>query len=362
MHKNTATWMTIVACGLALSSAAMAQQSSAQAPTTTPPPSQPATAAQPAPTPPAASAPAADQPLGPAAQDAPSVRIGENTRPTRAEAGGAPGLTFEVRPNVQYTFEADLDDASGNVSIFRAGAGMGMSAPVGDRARFLLNVDSEWSNYDFSGVNGLLQTGPGDGPIEDAWLVRVAPGLVYQIDENWGVTGGGMIELAWEDDADMSEAATYGGYAGARYSFAPGQSITFGVIAKTQLEDDTQFLPLLGLEWQLNDRMLLENDGLGLRLTAVISDQWRASIFGRYEQREYRLNEDALATEGVMSDQRVPVGVSLVWRPNTSVSIRGYAGVIVYQKYEVDDANGNEVGSDETDPAAFMGIFARFAF
>lgn len=360
MNKDTFTWMIVAASGLALGSAAKAQQTGA---TTNPPQAQqPAPAAPATTTPPPAPAAAVEQPLGPAAQDAPSIRIGENTRPTRADAGGPPGLTFELRPNTQYTFEADLDDASGKVSIFRAGVGLGMSAPVGDRARFLLNVDSEWSNYDFSGVNGLLQTGPGDGPIEDAWLVRIAPGLVYQVDENWGVTGGGIIELAWEDDADMSEAATYGGYVGARYSFAPGQSITFGVIAKTQLEDDTQFLPLLGLEWQLNDHMLLENDGLGLRLTAVINDHWRASIFGRYEQREYRLNEDALATEGVTSDVRVPVGVALIWRPSASVSIRGHAGVIVYQKYEVDDANGNEVGSDETDPAAFVGIFARFAF
>jgi hypothetical protein len=233
---------------------------------------------------------------------------------------------------------------------------------VGDKARFLLNVGSEWSDYDFKDVTGLLAPGDGDGPMEDGWIVRISPGMVYAIDDNWAAVGGGIIQLAWEDDADIGDSATYGGYGGVRYSWAPGRFLTLGVIAQSQLEDDALVVPLIAFEFQLAENLILENDGLGVRLTAQINDQWRASIFGRYELREYRLSDSGDAPEGVLSDARVPVGVGIMWRPNASISVRGYAGAVVYQKYELDNSGGHEIADDETDPAAFMGIDVRIAF
>lgn len=349
MHIGRTTWMLALTCGTAASLA-----SAQPAANTQPPSSQPVAAPAPPSTPP--------KPAGAAAQDDPSVRPGEETRPTRAEPGTQPGWVFEFRTGAEYTFEGDLDDSDGKVSIFRADLGFGMSAPVGDKARFLLNIGSEWSKYDFQDVNGLLAPGDGDGPIEDAWLVRIGPGLVYSFNEKWGATGGAIIELGWEDGADMGDAATYGGYGGVRYAWAPGQSVTVGMIAKTQLEDDTLFVPLIAFEVQLAENLILENDGLGVRLTAQINDEWRASIFARYEQREYRLSDSGDVPEGVLSDARVPVGVGLMWRPNSNISVRGTAGAMVYQKYEIDNSSGNEVGEDETDPAAFAALTVRIAF
>lgn len=359
MPTGMSVWMIVLACGAAVSSVSATQPAANTQPPANPPtgPSAP-TSAAPATSPPAQTTP----PAGAAAQDDPSVRPGEDTRPMRAEPGDNQGWVFEFRSDAEYTFEGDLDESDGSVSIFRAGLGLGMSAPMGDKARFLLNVGSEWSNYDFKDVTGLLVPGDGNGPMEDGWLVRIGPGVVYQFNEAWGVTGGGIIELGWEDGADMGDAATYGGYGGVRYSWGPGQSVTLGAIAKTRLEDDSIVVPLIGLEWQLTDRLILENDGLGVRLTAQISDQWRASIFGRYELREYRLSDDGDVPEGVMSDARVPVGVGLMWRPNAHVSVRGYAGAMVYQKYEIDNSGGHEVADDETDPAAFVGLTVRIAF
>jgi hypothetical protein len=303
-------------------------------------------------------APGAGNEPGTPAVSAPDRR--DATRPTRTEPLEQRSFSLSFRPRAEHTFDADLRDSNGSVAVSRAGATLGLAVPLGERTRLLINTDAEFSRYDFSDASDLLPSGR--DPLDDAWMVRLSPGVVVGLDETWSITGGAIVEIAAESGADVSDAITYGGFFGARYRWSPTLTTTFGAIAKSRLEDDVIVVPLLGVEWQITDRVVLLNEGLGLKLRADLSEQWRAGVFARFELRDYRLADDGALPDGVLRDQRVPLGLSIEWRPSPSVQVELSGGAVVYQKYTFDDSNGNKVESDRTRPAPFIGLTATFAF
>jgi hypothetical protein len=139
-------------------------------------------------------------------------------------------------------------------------------------------------------------------------------------------------------------------------------SLTFGIIVKTRLEDDALIVPLLGLRWSINERLTLATEGHGARLSATLSDEFTFSIFGRYEIRDFRLDEDAALAIGIVQDTRLPLGAALEWRPTPRVSITLSAGVILEQEYTFLNENGDELADDRTGAAPFVGIRGEWKF
>ena len=116
------------------------------------------------------------------------------------------------------------------------------------------------------------------------------------------------------------------------------------------------------MNWQISDKVYLNTDRLGARLSAQVAPDWTFSIFGRYELREYRLDSDSSVPDGVMRDTRVPIGVGVAWEPCKRFRLGLDGGVIVYQEFIFDDKNGNRVAKDRADPTGFVGISAQIRF
>src|SRR5206468_639149 len=150
-------------------------------------------------------------------------------------------------------------------------------------------------------------------PFSTVYSLRVLPGIAYSLNNDWTILGGGIVELAGE--GGVGDAVTFGGYGGASYKFSDDFSLTFGAIIKTRLEDDTFIAPLIGLRWKIDEKLTIESEGLGIRASAKIDEQFSASVFGRYEVRDYRLEDDGSIPGGVVQDTRLPLGVSLTWSP-----------------------------------------------
>lgn len=285
------------------------------------------------------------------------------TRPTRTEPAADRAFNLSFRPRVEHTFDADLRDSNGSVATTRAGAVVGFAAPISERARILVNAEGEFSRYEWSDASDLLPSGK--DPIKDAYLFRLSPSLVYSIDSDWSLTGGAIIEIAAASGADVGDAFTFGGFFGARYRWSETLTSTFGIIAKTRLEDSPIAVPLLGVQWQITERVRLENEGLGLKLSADLNERWRAGVFARYELRDYRLATDGdggSVPDGVLRDSRVPLGVSIEWRPSPGIQVELLGGAVVYQSYEIETKHGDRVQSDRANPTPFIGLTGTIAF
>lgn len=271
-----------------------------------------------------------------------------------------PPLTVSLTPRGEYTFESDLKDTPGSVSIARAGMGLSLTAPLNEKFRLLLNGDVEASWYDFKDSINIT---PGvNDPADDLYRVQLSPGFSYAIDDRWALLAAGIFEFAGEGGVDISDGMTYGGYLGARYKFNDNFALTFGGGAKTRLEENADFIPLIGFEWTIKQKLRLASDGLGLKLTADVAEQWAVSIGARYEQREYRLDDDAPVSEGILRDKRVPVRAGIEWSPSKTVSVELAGGLVAWQEYRFDDSEGAEIREVNTDPAGFVALQARIRF
>ncbi len=270
-------------------------------------------------------------------------------------------LVIDVRPRFEHAFKSSLDDSPTDVSVTRTGLIADVAFPVNERLRLSLNTDFEASWYEFDSDAGV---GLFADPFNDVYRIRVAPGFFYAINQQWGVLGGGIVELAGESDADVGDAATYGGYIGARYAFSEDFAMTGGFQAKTRIEDNALFLPILGFEWRVTPRVTLATSGpgVGLRLNAMLNEEWSFSIGASWEPRDYRLGDESPIPDGVARDERVPVIAGFTWKPKPTISLNLYGGAIVWQQLTLDDSDGDELAEDNTDPTGFFGFTASFRF
>ncbi|MFN0011227.1 MAG: DUF6268 family outer membrane beta-barrel protein [Phycisphaerales bacterium] len=270
------------------------------------------------------------------------------------------GVDFSLRANGEITLQADLRDSPGSVAVYRAGANLGLFTSVGEDWRIGMEVAWETSWYNFRGATTII---PGtDRPFHEMHQVRLAPTASHQLSTEWSYFFGGLFEFGAERDADFGDSFTGGGLIGARYAVSETFAFSFGILAKTRLEKNALFAPILGLEWQINDNVRLATRGLGGAITYTINDRWSFEAFGEYEAREYRLDDTGPNIDGVVRDRRAPVGIGFTWRPTgqTELNLRG--GAIVYQQFRTDTSTGLNITEVRTEPTGFVSFGGSIRF
>lgn len=285
----------------------------------------------------------------------PETQLGVNETLRQGPVG------FQLYTQGTWNFDADLD-GGGESSVNRLGAGAGIEIEAAKNLIFRVAFDAEWSDYDFSGVTGLIGNDP--SPWEDVQTYRIAPSVQINFDDpKWTMSFGGDIRAAYEPGADFADSLTGSGYVAFRYQWTKSFALTFGVGAGSRLEEDVLVLPVLGVEWQIDDKWSFGTRGLGAGITYKFSDQLNLTLRGGYEPRGYRLSDSRGANPGgVFHDDRVPVGLELTWKPAPFAIFSIFAGGVVWQEYRVYNDNGNKLADDESDPAPFIAARATIQF
>jgi hypothetical protein len=280
-----------------------------------------------------------------------------------AEARDQRGVQTSFQIYGGHVFSHDLDDA-GDVSITRAGAKVGLRVPVSDRTSASFSLGAEGSWYDFSDATGF---GAGiTEPWEDVRLYTFEAAYSARLTDRWTLTVGGAIESGTEEDADFSDSLTYSGFVGGSYSASEDVTIGAGLIFGTRLEDDAFVFPVPIIEWRIDDQWRIGSrpSARGARLAVTYQATEQVGVFGfvGFESREFRLDDEGPAPEGVGRDRRVPVGLGVDWTPHPRVALDVVAGVDVWSQYTLDDVNGDEIGEQDGDPAPFLGAQLTLRF
>lgn len=307
----------------------------------------------------------------PAAQESRPVSGDAAERSTqRPPAPGSPELEFRagernplqisVRGGVSYDFETDVDDTDGSVSALRAQAGLGLSYALSRQWLLNLDVDAEVSAYDFSGFAGVI--GPSDEPVDEVGELTLRPGATYLHSSEWAFFGSAVVQFAGEFDADAGDSTTFGGLGGARWQVSDSFAVSFGLIAKTRLEDSALVVPLVSVDWRINETWGLASTGLEATLSAKIGEQWSWLLVGGWRPREYRLADDNDLPDGVFRDDRAYVGTGIEYRPNPISSIRLTGGVTVWNELRFEDSDGNKVFEEQADPTGYIALRGTIRF
>jgi hypothetical protein len=283
--------------------------------------------------------PAAGQP--PADPWAVSIQTGAlNQWDSGVEGGGDLGIdAWAVNAGFTYGAIPDLR--------------LGLSAGYGER------------RYDFSGEGDFT----GLDPWSDVRDLRVSGSLSWQADERWNLFAVPTVRWDAERGASLDDAVVGGLLAAASYRFSDRLSIGPGFGVFSELEDGTDWFPILAIDWRITDTLSLRTGrgfaasrGPGLTLNWEPSERWSFALGGRYEKVRFRLDDSGLAPGGVGQETSIPLylGATRSFGRHLRVSI--FAGADLGGELRLEDKDGHLIDRADYDTAPFGGATLDLRF
>jgi hypothetical protein len=216
------------------------------------------------------------------------------------------------------------------------------------------------SDYSFSDLHG---EAPWD-KIEDR---RVSFSGRFAFGETGTIFVIPTLRFNGESGASSSDSLGWGLLGGVAWRIDENLTIGPGIGVFDRIEDSTRVFPILLVDWKISERWSLStgrglaaSQGPGLTLGYQLSKVWSFGLTGRYEEIQFRLDDQGPAPGGVGTDQSIPLVLGAAWKPNPRVGFSVFAGVEFGGELELKSANGQVLSSQEYDPAPIIG--ATFAF
>ncbi len=280
------------------------------------------------------------------------------TLPVTVQAQQAGTFVFKTDGGGVHQSETDLGDSGGNFAVDRWFVSAGVDYGWDQRTSLGFSVGGGNSTYEFG---DLTEIGGGDpwNKIKDA---RVS--VTWRF--GFGETGSFILiptaRLNGESGASSSDSSTYGLYAAAAWRVNENLTIGPGIGVFSRLEDSTRVFPMLAIDWNITDRWnlstgrgLAASQGAGLMLSYELNEDWSLGLAGRYEDIEFRLDNDGPAPGGVGRDQSLPLVFMATLEPSQKFSLSVFAGVELNGTLKLKNAMGDVVEESDYDPAPLFG-------
>ncbi|WP_172330689.1 hypothetical protein [Mangrovicoccus sp. HB161399] len=271
------------------------------------------------------------------------------------------GLRVRSQGGLLVMPKADFD-RGGEISLTRWDAGAQVLKATPGGLSFGIGLSIGGSHYDFGGRNDLTS------PIDVREVTLSAP-IRMRVSET--ATGYLMPQFGYagESGADLDDAATASLLAGVSWRLSPGLSIGPGLGIFQSPDDDTDYLPILVIDWQITERLTLSNGpgigatrGPGLSLSYQAAPAWRIGLGARTEKVQFRMDDGSDVPGGIGTHTSTPVVLSASWQPSPAMRVSGFAGASFDGKMKFKDDSGHVVGESGYDTAPLFGVTASIAF
>lgn len=260
-------------------------------------------------------------------------------------------------------FEADLD-GGGGVEVAGAFATATAYRQFTPTLGVGLGLRYDVEDWTFSGTGAALGPSP--------WGTVHRPGLavpiVWQATPDTTVSATPTVQWAYERGASTGDALSAGALFAAARRFSPDLSLGLGVGVFDDLEE-TRAFPFLIVDWKIDERWRLGNPfrasptgGAGLELAYRASDAWEFAAGGTWRSERFRLDRDGAVPGGIGESRGIPLFVRASWLASRDVRLDVLAGAAVAGKLTLMDRDGNDIASDDYDPAPFLGLTLRTRF
>ena len=264
---------------------------------------------------------------------------------------------FRVEGGSVLGSDASLDDG-GELAVDAWSIRLGARYALKPGLRLGLAGGVGEQRYRFSGTGDFSSLRPWDNVRE----MRLSGSVFWQPTDRWDVFA--IPTLRWNaeygaslDDGQIAGLLTAASYrVNDRLSIGPG----FGVFS--ELEDDSDFFPILAVDWRMTDRLSLTTGrgfaasrGPGLSLDWAASDKWSVSLGGRYEKNRFRLDDRGVAPGGVGQETATPIFLAVTRKLGRVGSLSGVVGVELNGSLRLEDADGELIQRTDADTASFAG-------
>lgn len=318
--------------------------------------------------PPAVEQPASansEPPSPPTADPPPNTPVPEASEPPRIRWSGS------ISGGYVYDFSTNFSNGPGSVSVQRAFASVSGRAQFDPALGAGFRIAYEGDFYDFS-ADSPLSPAPGVKPWSSVQSVQIGGNMLWALSPQVRLTAGLFLEWSGENQANAADSFTIGGTLGATYSFSKAFSIGGGVLVATRLEDSPLFIPLIFIDWRITDSLRITNvagpeaypTGAGLELLWEATESFNLSIGGRYEFRQFRLDNSGPADRagGVGTERVLPIWLRAEWRPDHAWRFDLVGGITTFRRFELQDRFGAEIRSADADVGFFIGGFVGWRF
>jgi hypothetical protein len=265
------------------------------------------------------------------------------------QQGEAPNV-LTLNPGFTYTADADFDNKDlGKLNVWRFDIPARYTIKTGP-GDLRLGAFYEYSEYDLDKLAGTQKFNTLDFDV--LWK--------SMINEEWGYFVYGGVGLSASEHAELGNGLTGVGGGGVQYVWSEKLSLGVGLAVSTQMEDDPRVLPIIALNWQINDRWNLRTLNGATISYDVLGDKKLIADFGvNYQWREYRVEVDG--HEGSVIDRMLAMEVGATYRFCPAFALRGFVGVAAGRNIEV-RANDEKITDQDVDAAPFVGVRALLTF
>ena len=285
--------------------------------------------------------------------------------PVTAQTEQPSPFVFKIEGGGLHQSESDLTDSSGGFAVDRGFISASLDYGWSFRDSIGISIGGGKSSYEF---DDLTSFGGGDPwkKIEDT---RVS--VTWRF--GFGETGSFFLiptaRVEGEKGASSGDSTTYGLLAAAAWRISESLTIGPGLGVFSRLEGSTRFFPMLAIDWDITERWnlstgrgLAASQGPGLTLGYKLNEDWSLGISGRYEDIEFRLDDEGTAAGGVGRDQSIPLVFAARLEPGPKFNLAVFAGIELGGKLKLKDAMGDVIDESSYDPAPIFGATFEFRF
>ena len=273
--------------------------------------------------------------------------------------------SFTIDGAGAHQSETDLKDDTGGFSVDRWFLGAGLNYSWDYRTSMGASIGGGKSIYEFDELTGFAGGDPW-GTIEES---RISLSGRFGVGETGAVFIIPTMRMDGEKGASNSDSRTYGLFGAIAWRLNDDLTIGPGFGVFSRLESGTTFFPVLAIDWNINDhwnlstgRGLASSRGPGLTLSYKLNEDWSFGLTGRYEDLEFRLDDEGLAPGGIGRDQSFPMVLSAMLTPNPKMNFSVFAGIEFGGKLKLKDAQNITLGESKYDPAPIFGAAFEIRF
>ena len=271
-------------------------------------------------------------------------------------------LIFDIDGGAVHQSMTDLKDGEGSFAVDRWFVSAGITYAWDRRNAIGFTLGGGRSSYEFDDL-----TGPaGSEPWNKIEETRASITGRFSFSDKGTAIIIPTVRFNGEEGASSSDSRTFGLFAAAAWRIDEDLTIGPGIGVFSRLEDGNRIFPILVIDWNISERWnlstgrgLAASQGPGLTLSYTLNQNWSFGLSGRYENVEFRLDDEGAAPGGVGRDRSLPLVASAILDINPTIKLSVFAGLEFGGELRLKDAMDVTVEESEYDPAPHFG--ATFA-
>jgi hypothetical protein len=269
----------------------------------------------------------------------------------QASAQMGTNVTLEISGSASSP--AKFRDSSEELKIRKGGVSASIMSPLTEKTLLMATISSGLTEYDFSETERW-----GDVVNHNAMLF-----LESEINDKWNTLGAVFLGSSYDKNETLGDGFTWGGGLGFRYKYSETLNYVVGVAYMNRLEGDSLVIPLVGIEWQITDRLTL--DGLmGLELSYDLWGNGKGilSMGFDYMLEDFRISNDPISgAERAVRPEGF--GVSLRYMHMLTDNLGVHASISGQGEQEFETRmNDRKVDSFKTESSYVYGIGLQYTF